>query len=247
MRHILAADKRVDVASVLNAAKTGKPVSWIVPKRAHAGDWALFHLPDRGLAARGVIGTKPRYHGQRRYRATVRKIALLDPAAPLAFLRKYHLSWKWPTYPRSYTTIDGRIEERLEELLKSELLKSYPPEPIIEGGSKSVLLTVYERNRRARQECLEHYGTACYGCGVSFGKTYGETAKGYIQVHHLRAVSGRGGEHVVDPIKDLRPICPNCHAVVHLQTPPLSILKLKRMLKGAAPLRARRPVFQGPT
>lgn len=239
MLHILAANANIDVASVLNAAKTGKPVNWIVPKGAHTGEPVLFHLPARGLAARGVIGAEPRDRGQGsygRYTATVRKIALLDPAAPLAFLRKYHRSWKWPTYPKGYTTIDGRIEARLEELLRSKLLRNYSKEPIIEGGSKSVPLTVYERNPTARRRCIAYYGTACHGCGVSFGKTYGETAEGYIQVHHLKAVSERGGEYVVDPVKDLRPICPNCHAVVHLQTPPLSFLKLKWMLKRAVRL-----------
>jgi 5-methylcytosine-specific restriction enzyme A len=51
--------------------------------------------------------------------------------------------------------------------------------------------------------------------------------------NHLNPVSGARGEREVDPIKDLRPICPNCHAVVHLQNPPLSITELKRMLKDA--------------
>ena|SRR5216683_2733191 len=126
MIHILLGNAEDDVDSVLNAAKTRKPlVGWIVPKGAHAGDRALFHLPAQGLAARGVIRTEPRVHGQRRYgryRETIREITLLDPAVPLAFLRENHRSWKWPTYPKGYTTIDGRIEERLEELLKG-----YPP------------------------------------------------------------------------------------------------------------------------
>jgi hypothetical protein len=240
MKHILVGDAGEDTTWVLKAAKTGKPlVGWIVPKGAHVGDQVLFYLPAHGLSARGVIATKPRQRAQRqgtkvRYDATVRKISLLSPAAPLAFLCENHRSWKWPTYARSYVTIDGRTEERLEELLKSELLKSYSTPPLGEGGSKSVLLTVYERNREARRICLDQYGKACYGCGVSFGKTYGEIAEEYIQVQHLKPVSAVGGEYVVDPIKDLRPICPNCHAVVHLQTPPLSILKLKRMLKRAA-------------
>ena len=52
-------------------------------------------------------------------------------------------------------------------------------------------------------------------------------------MHHLKAVADRGGEYKIDPIKDLRPICPNCHAVIHLQNPSLSIVELKRMLKRA--------------
>ena len=72
--------------------------------------------------------------------------------------------------------------------------------------------------------------------GTELGEAYDETADGYIQVHHLETVSQRGGKYEVDPIKHLRPICPNCHAVVHLQDPPLGIPALKRMLKGAQSL-----------
>jgi len=220
-----------DVESVLESGETGKPLRWIVPKKAHATDRALFHLPDRGFAARGVIGNEPRQFGSGQYTATVREIVLLASAVPLAFVRKHHPAWKWPTYARSYTTIDGSIETRLEELLRA--YQTAFAEPLAEGAPKQASVTVYERNPIARQRCIDHYGTACHGCGFSFGETYGETAEGYIHVHHLKALSNRGGERVVDPIKDLRPICPNCHAIVHLQTPPLSILELKRMLKRA--------------
>ena len=235
MIHILPAEKGDDVATVQNAAKTRKPVSWIVSKGTHAGEQVLFHLPALGLAARGVIGTEPKDRGQGyryfRYTATVRKIALLDRPLSLAFLRKNHPSWGWPNGHLGRTTIDGRIEARLEELLENS--PKTPEPPGIEGGSRPILLTVYERDPKARDRCLKHYGTDCHGCGFSFGKTYGEIAKEYIHVHHLEAVSGRGGEYEVDPIRDLRPLCPNCHAVVHLEKPPISILKLKRMLKAA--------------
>jgi hypothetical protein len=231
MIHILAGNAAGDVDSILEAAKSGKSLPWIVPKKAHATDRALFHLPGRGFAARGVIGSEPRplRNRQGRYSAVVREIKLLSSAVPLAFVRKNHPAWEWPTYPRSYATIDGALETRLEEVLDG--YQGSFAEPLTEGRARSVSVTMYERNPLARQQCIAHYGTNCYACGFSFGETYGETAEGYIHVHHLKNISGRGGEHAVDPVKDLRPICPNCHTVVHLQTPPLSIIELKRMLK----------------
>ena len=229
MIHILAADASDDVDLVLEAAKSGKSQPWIVPKNAHAGDRALFHLPGRGFAARGVIGSAPRQDSPGRYSAAVREITLLTSPVPLAFIRKNHRAWKWPTYPRSYTTIDGSTEVRLEELLKS--YQASFVEPLTEGASKSVSVTMYERNPIARQECIRHYGHACFACGFSFGKTYGDTAEGFIHVHHVKPVSKRGGKYTVDPIRDLRPLCPNCHAFIHLQTPQLSIQELKQMLK----------------
>jgi hypothetical protein len=216
---------------VLEAAKRGKPVHWIVPKKARVNDRAFFHLPSLGFAARGVIESEPRQDTPGRYSATVHEIALLASAVPLAFIRENHQAWKWPTYPRSYATIDGAIEKRLDELLDN--YQASFAGPLTEGASKSVAVVTYERSPVARQQCIARYGTACYACGLSFGETYGETAAGYIHVHHLKAVANRGGPYVVDPIKDLRPICPNCHAVIHLQAPPLTILELKRMLKRA--------------
>ncbi|HTW59082.1 MAG TPA: hypothetical protein VMD99_13200 [Terriglobales bacterium] len=230
MLHILAGNAVDDVQAVLKAAKSEKALPWFVPKKAHVNDRALFHLPGLGLAARGVIASEPEQDGPGRYGADVNQITMLSSAVPLAFICKNHPAWKWPTYPRGKATIDGAIEQRLEELLEN--YQASFAEPLTEGISKTVSVTVYERNPIARQQCIAHYGATCFACGFSFGDVYGETAEGFIHVHHLKAVA-RAGERKVDPIKDLRPICPNCHAVIHLQNPPLSIVELKRMLKQA--------------
>jgi hypothetical protein len=229
MLHILAGNAAADVTLILKAAVSGKTVDWIVPKKAHPDEPVLFHLPSRGFTARGVIASEPQQDEPGRYGANVKAVTLLNSAVPLAFIRKNHPAWKWPTYPRSYATIDGAIETRLEELLDS--YQASFTEPLVEGAPKAVSVTVYERNAIARQQCIAHYGPTCFVCGFSFGEVYGETAEGFIHVHHLKAVANRGGEHTVNPIKDLRPVCPNCHAVIHLLDPPLSVTELKLMLK----------------
>ncbi|WP_409574836.1 HNH endonuclease [Thiobacillus sp.] len=55
-------------------------------------------------------------------------------------------------------------------------------------------------------------------CGFSFADTYGRHAETYIQVHHLVPLASIGQEYRIDPIKDLLPVCANCHAVIHLET-----------------------------
>src|SRR5262249_19154687 len=87
---------------------------------------------------------------------------------------------------------------------------------LFEGAVRQVLVNAYERNPRARAACIKHYGVACVICGFDFGAYYGEGFKGFIHVHHLKQISKVGKEYKVDPMKHLRPICPNCHAVVHL-------------------------------
>jgi predicted HNH restriction endonuclease len=88
--------------------------------------------------------------------------------------------------------------------------------PMREGARYQVLVNAYERNPEARRQCLVAHGTACCICGFSFGAEYGPEADGYIHVHHVRPLAEVDGEYVVDPVEDLRPVCPNCHAVLHL-------------------------------
>jgi len=98
------------------------------------------------------------------------------------------------------------------------------------------IVNAYERNQRAREMCIAKYGTDCHVCGFSFAATYGEVGNGMIHVHHLRPISEISKEYVVDPIADLRPVCPNCHVVLHRHTPPYSIEEVRSFLN-----RPRRP------
>jgi 5-methylcytosine-specific restriction enzyme A len=98
----------------------------------------------------------------------------------------------------------------------------------LEGGKRSVLVTRTERNPKNREACLNHWGYQCRVCGFDFGREFGDDAKDYIHVHHHNLVAS-AGEIVPDPIHDMSPLCPNCHAVAHLKRPPYSIDELKKM------------------
>ena len=66
-----------------------------------------------------------------------------------------------------------------------------------------------------------------------FGERYGEKGAGYIHVHHLKPLSQLGAGYEVNPTEDMRPLCPNCHAVAHMRRPdPYTISELKAMLSG---------------
>lgn len=109
------------------------------------------------------------------------------------------------------------------EITNSTILK--------EGATKQISVNVYERNPVARSKCIEHYGCSCVICGFIFEKTYGELGKDFIHVHHLKELHTIGEEYEVNPIVDLRPVCPNCHAMLHKRKPAYSIEKLKNLLK----------------
>lgn len=100
----------------------------------------------------------------------------------------------------------------------------------VEGGQTRVVVNRYERNPRARKRCLQHYGPICQACDMSFGDTYGAIGEGFIHVHHLIEISTIGSEYEVDPINDLRPVCPNCHAMLHTRRPAYGIEELRKLL-----------------
>ena len=83
----------------------------------------------------------------------------------------------------------------------------------------------------ARDACLRHYGRSCAACGFNFEANYGEATAGYIHVHHVIPMAQVGTEYELHPIRDLRPVCPNCHAVIHRREPPFSIEEIKHMLQ----------------
>ena len=116
--------------------------------------------------------------------------------------------------------IEHRIPDEIEEGTHTE------------GATSKVTVNRYERDRRARQCCIEHWGTTCQICGFDFGATYGEIGDGYIHVHHLIEISTVGETYIIDPVEDLRPVCPNCHAMLHTRRPALTIQELQELLSG---------------
>lgn len=85
----------------------------------------------------------------------------------------------------------------------------------LEGAQKQILCNRYERSPKARARCIAAHGTACKVCGFDSGSLYGEAFSGIIEVHHIKPISEIGEEYVVDPMRDLVPVCPNCHRMLH--------------------------------
>jgi 5-methylcytosine-specific restriction enzyme A len=104
-------------------------------------------------------------------------------------------------------------------------------EVFLEGKSYKTITNKFERSLEARAKCIQHYKAVCFVCNFNFGLTYGEDMDGFIHVHHINPLSEIREEYIIDPIKDLRPVCPNCHAVIHSKRPAFSIEEVKAMLK----------------
>ncbi len=99
-----------------------------------------------------------------------------------------------------------------------------------EGAEQTRLTKKYERNRLNRELCLQNKGYKCVVCGFSFEATYGTIGSRFIHVHHVIPVSQIGPDYIINPVKDLVPVCPNCHAMLHRKDPPFLPEELKKIL-----------------
>ena len=110
-----------------------------------------------------------------------------------------------------------------------------------EGGRRTITVNAYERDPEARAACLRHYRSkTCQICGFDFARVYGAIGQDFIHVHHLRPVAAlcQNGGALIRPERDLLPVCPNCHAMLHTKKPePLTPEELKNQMsqQGAAP------------
>lgn len=107
---------------------------------------------------------------------------------------------------------------------------------LYEGALMTVKANRYERNQKARRECVDRKGYRCLVCGKDFGEDYGEIGKGFIHVHHLTPISSIGKEYKLDVDRDLVPVCPNCHYMLHRKDPPYTIEELRGFMREAEQL-----------
>lgn len=103
-------------------------------------------------------------------------------------------------------------------------------ERFFEGAVKTIAVNAYERNHKARSVCIEHYGAVCAICEFDFETAYGPIGKGFIHVHHIVPLSEVRREYELDPVRDLIPVCPNCHAIIHITQPAMKIGDVRHCL-----------------
>lgn len=166
-----------------------------------------------------------------------------------------HFFARWDSKNTKFTYLGtGRIESYENDIpvlngqktIRLQVLLSNPTENIGVQGvvstssdttpkyAKKLTMVVnrYERDPQKRLECIEHYGYECQICGFSFEKTYGDIGKDFCHVHHIEPLGEVGGENVdLDPIRDLLPVCANCHEMLHRKKIALKPLDLKNQLR----------------
>lgn len=105
-----------------------------------------------------------------------------------------------------------------------------------EGAERQISRNPRERDAAARRACERHYRgqhdgrLLCEGCGLDFGASYGARGEGFMHFHDLNPPGDAEVAVSVDGVRDLVPLCPNCHAMVHRGPELLGLAELRGLL-----------------
>jgi 5-methylcytosine-specific restriction protein A len=219
-------------------------------KRIRVG--SLFFLMRLGKEPKGIIGCGyissapyllPHWDKDRAEKGdmTLRtdllfKALSMEPIISLATLNSNYPHYKW-TPQASGMSMPDELAKDLFSIIQGNSKFQFKPNDedtiklYVEGKSKNVTYKTYDRSAEARRKCIRHHGYNCSVCGFNFGDGYGELGVSYIEVHHLNQIADAGEEYMINPVEDLRPVCANCHRMLHKTRPPLAIEELRKRLR----------------
>jgi 5-methylcytosine-specific restriction protein A len=239
-----------DQAEAIVRINSGEPyeIYWScgITKKIEIGD--TFFLMRLGVEPKGIIGfgqvlsqpfLLPHWDSVKEEAgiSTLRTYLQFEALAESPILSLAELDHLFPKHTWTPQAGGASIPNEISSVILATIRASIGDEPsrtpepqrnqyYKEGGVKTLTIQTYDRSAEARDECKKHYGYRCYACGFDFFENYGDIGLNYDEVHHLNQLADAGGEHFVNPIKDLRPVCANCHRMLHTERPPLSIEKL---------------------
>ena len=107
---------------------------------------------------------------------------------------------------------------------------------VTEGQLSTRNVTYRTRSRQLRDAAIEHYTKVgkipCSVCSFDYGLAYVGIGTGYIQIHHLEPISYNGETRLAldEAVRKVRPLCANCHVMVHRRHPWLSVERVTDLL-----------------
>lgn len=190
---------------------------------AEEGSLVLFQIDNKIIASANLIKVdkfkKVKYKLYKgAYYFDVDTIKVFEP---ITANELYEIDSNFKRFSQVKQHIDSSKHELIMDLINSKEQVKLPEEvdddskQLYEGIRKQIFVNAYERNSKAKAECIKIYGPKCAICGFDFGKVYGRKFEGKIHVHHIKPLNEIDKEYAVNPEKDLIPVCPNCHFILH--------------------------------
>lgn len=113
-------------------------------------------------------------------------------------------------------------------------------ETVLEGMPVEKRLLIKQRSQKLRETARAYYagkmgGLRCTVCGFCFADHYPELGDGYIELHHEKPLYQYEEEDfeqfLPKAIENLKPLCANCHRMIHRRKEPLTVAELTALLK----------------
>ncbi|MGY0701802.1 HNH endonuclease [Bacillus subtilis] len=150
---------------------------------------------------------------------------------------KLNVRWAGKLQNSTYEVIIAKYlkKESLLESIKLDVESELAQSDEIyfkEGSPKDFYGKRYERNPENRLLAIQKHGLNCFVCGFNFEDVYGEHGKDFIEIHHIKPLSSFKKETLINPEKDMIPLCANCHRMIHRKRDKvLQVEELKKMIK----------------
>jgi 5-methylcytosine-specific restriction protein A len=224
--------------------------TWSTGPRKELPVGSRLYLMRLGIEPKGIVGIGrctgavqqlPHWDPSRQKRGDTSNYASVsfdkiqeEPFLPLQSLIDRWPQLVWTPQSSGIEILDNEVITYLDGILASKGM--HLPEEVSEGDAHTegavtkITVNAYERDPAARKKCLQHYGYRCGVCAKTMDEIYGSLASGIIHVHHRTPLHTIGKAYVVDPIRDLLPVCPNCHAVLHRTKPAMTVEELKQVI-----------------
>ena len=201
----------------------------------HTGDFVMYEANNDigSFCVECVYSPKETTYEQKRCGDSLVKVCRAKNENDLYLLKSWDISPKDNDPNSLFDAFDSLLGKEIpdfEAYVKDNIYPDTEESVLKEGSAEYVTHLSYERNAKARAACIAAHGAVCAVCGMDFGKTYGPDFAGQIEVHHIVPLSKISKQYTVDPVKDLIPVCPNCHTALHSKKDGVyTIEELKRM------------------
>jgi 5-methylcytosine-specific restriction enzyme A len=88
-------------------------------------------------------------------------------------------------------------------------------------------------NAIAPRAAKKFHGTRCQACDLSFSEHYGAIGDGFIEAHHLKAISTleEGVAVAYDIAADFAVLCLNCHRMIHRYADPSNFPGFRKIVQ----------------
>ncbi|MFC3298986.1 hypothetical protein FJV46_12135 [Arthrobacter agilis] len=233
-------------ATVRTSGVVRHPWTVAIDERVEIGTDAWLLVVDGGPLMRGVVGhgeITAVSSGQGRHQDLAIEFDALLPHGdqlPLARLEAFLPGIRQQTEARP---LDGPAAATLRSLWSETVAPLRGSRHPVPGSLPARMVTRVPANSAEhdpdlRSLALAHRGSLCHACDVDLEQAYGDAGRDLMEVHHITPLEYLDSYYEVDPLTDLVPLCPTCHAVAHSGRPvPLRVEDIRRMLGSGGFLR----------